>query len=83
MERKILDVTKRYMKRAAWIRKLIKTEDILTTIKKKWAWAGHIARRNDIKKKRQWQPRNYKRTRRKNVIALFAGAKWRTLTSNR
>ncbi len=65
LERKMLGIMWRDRKRAIWIRKHTKVEDILMTInKKKWVWAGHIMRRTDnrwTKKVTEWQPRYCKR----------------------
>ncbi len=48
MERRMLGITWRDRKRALWIRKQTKVEDILVTIKnKKWIWAGHVMRKRD------------------------------------
>ncbi len=60
MEMKILGITLRYRKRATWIRKQTKVENILLTVKeKKWSWAGHMMLKTNngwTKKVTKWQP---------------------------
>lgn len=43
----MIGVALRDKKRAEWIREQMGVKDILVKIKKKWAGAGHIARRQD------------------------------------
>ncbi len=65
MERRLLGITWRDIKRASFIREQTKVEDILMTIEnKKWTWAGHIMRRRDNRwtmRVTEWQPRNGRR----------------------
>ncbi len=62
IEKKMLGVTWRDMKRATLIKKQSKAEDILTTVKmRKWSWARHIIRKTEnrwIKRVTEWQPMN-------------------------
>lgn len=48
MERKMIGVMLRERKQAPWIRERTRVEDIIVEImKKKWAWAEPVMRRND------------------------------------
>ena len=68
LERSILGMSLRGMKRASWIRENTKVKDILVAImEQKWRWASLVARREDnrwIKKLTEWTPREGKRDRR-------------------
>ena len=46
----MLGIKLRDRKRSPWIREKTKVKDIIKVVKKrKWWWAGHIARMNDIR----------------------------------
>ena len=36
-----------FILRASWIREQTKVQDILPSVEKKWAWAGHVMRQTD------------------------------------
>ena len=66
-ERIMLGYKLRDRKRASWIRKQTKLEDLVRTTKSlKWNWAGHVQRLNDnrwTKRLTEWIPRDKKRSR--------------------
>ncbi len=90
IERRMLGITWRERKRAAWIREQTKVEDILMNIKnKKWTWTLLILGRRDNKwttRVTEWQPRNGRRNqgrqrvRWRDEIRAFVGASWSSLT---
>ena len=93
MERRTIVVTLRDKKRADWVREQTRVNDILVEIKKKkWAWAGHVMRREDNRwslRVTDWIPREGKRSRgRQKVrwadeIKKFAGTAWPQLVHDR
>ncbi len=92
MERKMIGVTLRDKKRAVWVREQTRVNDILVEIKKKWAWAGHVMRRQDNRwslRVTEWIPREGKCSRgRQNVrwvdeMKKIAGITWPQLAQDR
>ena len=65
MELQILHITKRDKKRNSWIRERTKVADIIERVaRRKWKWAGHLARTKDKRwtlEILQWIPRDRKR----------------------
>ena len=67
MERRMLGITIADRKTNNWIRQQTKVRDITAEIKKKkWTWAGHVARMKDnrwTQRLSDWQPRDGHRNR--------------------
>lgn len=67
MERAMLGITLRDRKTNEWIRDKTKVKDVMAIIaRKKWTWAGHIARMHESRWTRrvlEWRPRADKRGR--------------------
>ena len=67
MERAMLKITLRDRKTNEWIRKKTGLTDVISTVaKKKWRWAGHIARMEHSRWTRrllEWRPRANNRSR--------------------
>lgn len=93
MERSILGITLCDRKRNEWIRSKTKMCDVVTTItKRKWAWAGHIARMDASRWTRrvlEWRPRANTRARGRppqrwvDDIRRHAGRDWMQRAQNR
>ena len=86
MERTMLKILRRDRMKNTWIREKTKVKDVLSeAAKRKWRWAGHVARQRDgrwTKEVTEWYPRDGRRrrgrqkTRWMDDITSVAGNNW-------
>lgn len=93
MERQMLGITKWDRKKLSWIRSKSRVNDVVAeAVKRKWNWAGHLARLPNYrwaKRITEWYPRDGKRERRRpnrrwaDDIKKIAGHNWLRLARDR
>ena len=89
----MLKITKRDRKTLLWIRSQTKITDIISeVIKKKWKWAGHLARTTDnrwTKRLTEWRPwlgsrhQGRQQIRWCDDITGYVGVKWMSIAQDR
>ena len=93
MKRILLGIAWRVKKKTSWVKKHIKAEDIMSTIKRrKWTWAEHVMRRTYNRctvRVTEQQPKDgtirqgRQRTRWKDEIGSCVGVTWNRQAADR